>query len=91
MEMDAYVRFWYERNDSLHLVLHRKGETVVLCLVNMYSSVAVPGCLSRIRIFEFSHPGSRFRVKKIPDPGSGSASKNLSFSTQKIVSKLSEI
>jgi hypothetical protein len=40
-------------------------------------SVADPGCLSRIRIFS------------IPD--SGSASKNLSILTQKIVSKLSEI
>jgi hypothetical protein len=36
------------------------------------------------------HPGSR--VKKIPDPGSGSASKTFKyFLTQKIVSKLSEI
>ncbi len=39
----------------------------------------------------FFHPG--YRVKKIPDPESGSASKNWStvFLTQKIVSKLSEI
>jgi hypothetical protein len=36
--------------------------------------------------FSIRDPGSR--VKKIPDPGSGSASNNL---TQKIVSKLSEI
>jgi hypothetical protein len=41
----------------------------------------------RIRIF--FHPGSR--VKKIPDPGSGSASKNLSILNQKIIYKLSEI
>jgi len=34
-------------------------------------SVADPGCY-------FSIPDSRARVKKIPDPGSGSASKNLS-------------
>ncbi len=40
------------------------------------SSVAYLGCLSRIRIFS------------IPDPGS--ASKNLSILTQKLVSKLSE-
>jgi hypothetical protein len=41
--------------------------------------VADPGCLSRIRIFpsRTRDPGSR--VKKIPDPGSGSASKNLSI------------
>jgi hypothetical protein len=38
---------------------------------------------------EFFYPGSR--VKKIPDPGSGSASKNLSILSLKIVSKLSEI
>ncbi len=40
---------------------------------------------SRIRIF---HLGSR--IKKIPDPGSGFASKNLSIFNPKIVSKLSE-
>ncbi len=40
--------------------------------------------------FSIPDPGSR--VKNISDPGSGSASKNLSiFLTQKIVSKLSEI
>ncbi len=37
----------------------------------------------------FFHPGSR--VKKIPDPGSGSVSNNWSILTWKIVSKLSEI
>jgi hypothetical protein len=37
----------------------------------------------------FFHHGSR--VKKLPDPGSASASKNLSILTQNIVSKLSEI
>jgi hypothetical protein len=44
----------------------------------------------------FFNPGSRIqgqkdsgsRVKKIPDPGSGSASKNSSILTQNIVSKL---
>ncbi len=56
---------------------------------------------SRIRIFsipgngsEFFHPGSEFfpsriRLCSIPDPGS--ASENLSISTPKMVSKLSEI
>ncbi len=48
-----------------------------------------PGCLSWIRIFQI--PDSRSRVKSFPDPGSASASKNLSILTQKIVSKLSEI
>jgi hypothetical protein len=37
---------------------------------------------------EFFHPGSR--VKKIPDPGSGSALKNLSILAQRLVSYLSE-
>jgi hypothetical protein len=37
----------------------------------------------------FFHPGSR--VKMIPDPVSGSASKKLSILTQKTVSKLAEI
>jgi hypothetical protein len=46
-------------------------------------SVAGPGCLSPDP--NFFHPGSR--VKRVL----ASASKNLSFSTQKIVSKLSEI
>jgi hypothetical protein len=40
-------------------------------------SVSDLGCLSRIRIFFIPDPGSR--VKKIPDPGSASASKNLSI------------
>jgi hypothetical protein len=35
--------------------------------------------------------GSRIQVKKIQDPGSGSAYKNLCIVTQKIVFKLSEI
>jgi hypothetical protein len=38
---------------------------------------------------EFFHPGSR--VKKIPDPASGSASNNLTIFHPKIVSVLSEI
>jgi hypothetical protein len=45
------------------------------------SSVADPGCLSRIRIFPSRIPGQK---------DSGSASKNLSILAQKIVSKLSE-
>jgi hypothetical protein len=56
---------------------------------NQKSSVADPGCLPRIPIFEFFPPGPR--VKKIPDPGSGSASMSLDILTQKTVSKLSEI
>ncbi len=51
--------------------------------------VVYPGCLSRIqiRIFSIPDPGSI----RFPDPGSESASKNLSILTQKIVSKLSEL
>jgi hypothetical protein len=54
-----------------------KRTAVQIECVNLQTSVADPGCLS-----EFFHP--RARVKKIPDHGSGSASKNLSrvFSTQ---------
>jgi hypothetical protein len=37
------------------------------------SSIAVPGCLSRIPDLNFFHPASR--IKKIPDPGP--ASKNI--------------
>jgi hypothetical protein len=44
-------------------------------------SVGDPGCLSRIRLT--SNPDLRSRVKKIPDPGSGLASKNLCFFTPK--------
>jgi hypothetical protein len=59
---------------------------------NIKSSVAGPGCFIPDPGSEFFHPGTRIRVKKIPDPGS--ASKILiSFAqkTQKLVSKLSEI
>jgi hypothetical protein len=38
----------------------------------------------------FSFP-EKYGVKKFPDPGSGSASKNISIFTQKVVSMLSEI
>ncbi len=38
---------------------------------------------------EFFHPGSR--VKKAPNPGSGSATKNLSIFNPKIETQLSEI
>jgi hypothetical protein len=51
----------------------------------IHSSVADPVCLSRIPdpIFSISDPESR--VKNIPDPGFGSASKNLSILTHKNV------
>jgi hypothetical protein len=45
------------------------------------TSVADPGCLSRILDPTFFHPGSRIRAVFIPDPGS--ASKNLSILLQK--------
>jgi hypothetical protein len=55
--------------------------------IRLSSSVADPGCLSRISDpnFSITDPGSR--VKKIP----GSASKNLSILTQKMVYKLGNI
>ncbi len=46
-------------------------------LISNFYSVADPGCLSRIRIFSILDPGSAY--------------KNLSIFTQKIVFKLSEI
>jgi hypothetical protein len=45
------------------------------------TSVADPGCLSRILDPTFFHPGSRIRIVSIPDPGS--ASKNLIILTPK--------
>ncbi len=55
--------------------------------IQQLSSVADLGCLSRILDPNFFHPGSKFF--SIPDPGS--ASKNLSILTQKIVLNPSEI
>ncbi len=48
---------------------------------NPTRSVPDPGCLSRIPDPNFFHPGSR--VKKILDPGSGSASNNLNIFNSK--------
>jgi hypothetical protein len=53
------------------------------------SSVADPGCLSRIPDPNFFHPG--FRVNRFPDPGPASASKNFRILTKKMVSKLSKM
>ncbi len=46
-------------------------------------SVVDLGCLSRIQDHgsDFFYPGSRIQVDKAPDPGSASASKNLSILT----------
>jgi hypothetical protein len=49
------------------------------------TSVADPGCLSRIPDPTFFHPGSRIRTVSIPDPRS--ASKNLSILTPKKTKK----
>jgi hypothetical protein len=62
------------------------SHTVADLLAN---SVADPGCLSWIPDQNFSHPGSWAQSQK--HPRFGSASKNLSILTQKIVSKLSKI
>jgi hypothetical protein len=51
-----------------------------------YSSVADPGCLSRILDPNFSHPGSEFFLSLIPDPHQFKY-----FNPNKMVSKLSEI
>jgi hypothetical protein len=53
-------------------------------VTTVYTSVADPGCLSRIRILIFAIPDPGSRVKKILDPGSRSASKNLSILTKKL-------
>jgi hypothetical protein len=57
----------------------------------MYSSFynSVADLVFRIPHLIFFHPGSR--VKMIPDPGIGSASKNFYYFFPKIVSKLWEI
>ncbi len=49
------------------------------------TSVADPGCLSRTEdpVSDFFHTGSQIQVDKIPGPGSGFASKNLSIFTLK--------
>jgi hypothetical protein len=53
---------------------------------NSGSIGAYPGCISRNPNPKFFILDSRFRFKKIPDPGSGSASKNLSIFNLKTVS-----
>ncbi len=62
--------------------------------INIFCSVADLGCLlRRISNPNFFHPRSEFFPSQIQGqkiPESGSASKNLSILTQKIVSKLSE-
>jgi hypothetical protein len=55
------------------------------CQIPIFSSVAGPGCVSRISDPTFSHPGSRIRTVSIPDPGS--SSKILSILTQKKAKK----
>jgi hypothetical protein len=57
----------------------------VISTINIkHTSVADPGCLSRIPDPTFFHPGSRIRTVSIPDPGS---SKNLSILTPKKAKK----
>jgi hypothetical protein len=48
-------------------------------VANLGSSVADPGCLSRIPDPNVSIPDPGFRVKKIPDPRSASVSRILSI------------
>ncbi len=57
-----------------------------------YTSVADPGCLSRIPDPTFFHPGSRIRTVSIPDPGSRILIKEFKYfnpkKSKKMVSKL---
>ncbi len=55
----------------------REDKTACFDELSNPQTVLDPGCLSRIRIFCIPDTGSE--VKKIPDPGSGSASKNLNI------------
>jgi hypothetical protein len=66
----------------------RAKDTIVcdFSTVLLLSSVADPGCLSRIPDPTFFHPGSRIRTVSIPDPGS--SSKNLSILTPKNSKKM---
>jgi hypothetical protein len=59
---------------------------ILLAESKLQSSVADPGCLSRIPDPTFFHPGSRIRTVSIPDPGS--SSKNLCILTPKKAKKL---
>ncbi len=61
-------------------------------LVLPFSSVADPGCLSRIPDPNFFHPVSRIRTVSIPDPWSRILIKEFKYfnpqKTKKMVSKL---
>jgi len=63
------------------LYLPRDHSKMKPYLSSVFTSVADPGCLSRIPDLNFFHPGSRIRTVSIPDPRS--SSKNLSILTPK--------
>ncbi len=69
----AEARFEFDTNTFTEY----KGKLFVLIL----GSVSDRGCLSRIRIFPsfriHDHKVTGSRIIKLPDPGSGSATKNL--------------
>jgi hypothetical protein len=46
----------------------KPAKSVAKCQIIVKSSVADPGCLSRIPDPTFFHPGSRIRLFSIPDP-----------------------
>jgi hypothetical protein len=65
----------------------------VLKVLEVKTSVADPDVYpgSWIRVFASRIPDPESRVDKIPDPGSGSASKNLSNVSPKTATKFSKI
>jgi hypothetical protein len=80
-----FIRNWLMKrlnkpDPNLHTVLIRSRQNVAIRILatGTGTSVADPGCVSRIRIFPSRIPGqkdfgSRIQGQKIPDPGSGSA------------------
>ncbi len=73
---------WAPRADDLWHVLHCKPASHLDNTRTQFSWIflkamwRIPGCLSQIPNFSIPDPGAS--VKEIPDPKSGSASKNLS-------------
>jgi hypothetical protein len=85
--LDPRVRIWIQaRTESSGFKTEQSGSAECRTIGSVHHSVADPGCLSRIPGPTFFHPGSQIRTVSIPDPGS--ASKNLSILTIKMVSKL---
>jgi hypothetical protein len=77
---------------SMQIRIHNTEKKVLLTLFLIYFWALRKHTVPNIPVTRVNaDPGSDFfqsRNKKIPDPGSGTASKIFSISTQKIVSKL---